>query len=95
MDDEMKEPNEEQTPSSSDELEPNIEGKKFSDGADNAPFPENRPSNEDDIVDERDSHLTRAIQKFGGKKRAAIAAAAVVAVIFCLPMLFPQFFLHP
>lgn len=95
MDDEMKEPNEEQTPSSSDELGPNIEGKMFSDGADNALSPENRPANEDDIVckkDERDSHLTRAIQKFGGKKRAAIAAAAVVAVVFCLPMLFPQFF---
>lgn len=95
MNDEMKEPNEEQAPSSSDERKPNIEGKKFSAGADNAPSPEKQPSNEDDVActnDERDSHLTRVIHKFGGKKRAAIAAAAVVAVIFCLPMLFPQFF---
>lgn len=34
MDDEMKEPNSEQTPSASDEQKPNIEGKQVSDGAD-------------------------------------------------------------
>lgn len=70
MNDEMKEPNEEQAPSSSDERKPNIEGKKFSAGADNAPSPEKQPSNEDDVActkDERDSHLTRVIHKFGGK----------------------------
>ena len=65
MNNEMKEPAEEQTPSASDERKPNVEGKQLCDGADNAPSPENRPSNEDGIVckkDERDSHLTRAIQ---------------------------------
>lgn len=95
MDDEMKEPDEEQTPSVSDESKPNIEGELFSDGADDAPSPEDRPSNEDDVARKKgggDSLLTRAIHKLGGKKRAAIAAAVLAVAIFCLPMLFPQLF---
>ena len=39
--------------------------------------------------------LTSAINKLGGNKRAAIATAAIVAVIFCLPMLFPSNVLSP
>lgn len=95
MDDEMKEPNEEQTANASGERTPNIEGEQFTDGADDAPSPEDRPSNEDDIIctkEESDSLLTRAIHKLGGKKRAAIAAVVAAVVIFCLPMLFPQMF---
>lgn len=95
MDNEMKEPNGEQTHSASDEQIPNIEGKQFPDGADDAPSPENRPSNEYDVVckkEESDSLLTNAIHKLGGKKRAAIAATAIAAVVFCLPTLFPQLF---
>lgn len=95
MDNEMKEPNDEQMRSASDEQKPNNEGKQFTDGADDTPSPEDRPSNEDGVVcekEENDSLITKAIHKVGGKKRAAIAAAAVVAVVFCLPMLFPQLF---
>lgn len=95
MDNEMKEPNDEQMRSASDEQKPNNEGKQFADGADDTPSPEDRPSNEDGVVcekEENDSLITKAIHKVGGKKRAAIAAAAVVAVVFCLPMLFPQLF---
>lgn len=95
MDDEMKEPNSEQTPSASDEQKPNIEGKQVSDGADDTTSPDDRSSNEDGATcnkEEDDSLLTSAINKLGGNKRAAIATAAIVAVIFCLPMLFPQMF---
>lgn len=95
MDDEMKEPNSEQTPSASDEQKPNIEGKQVSDGADDTTSPDDRSSNEDGATcnkEEDDLLLTSAINKLGGNKRAAIATAAIVAVIFCLPMLFPQMF---
>lgn len=89
MNDRMKGPGE------SDERMPDIEESQFSEGADNAPLPEEQPSNEDGAAckkEESASLLTRVIHKFGGKKRAAIAAAALVIVIFCLPMLFPQLF---
>lgn len=95
MDDEMKEPNSEQTPSASDEQKPNIEGKQVSDGADDTTSPDDRSSNEDGATcnkEQDDLLLTSAINKLGGNKRAAIATAAIVAVIFCLPMLFPQMF---
>lgn len=95
MDDEMKEPDEKQALSASDESKPNMEAEQFSDGADDAPSPEDRPSNEDEIAckkEESSSPLARAIHKFSGKKRAAISAAAVVVAIICLPMLFPQLF---
>lgn len=91
----MKEPDEKQALSASDESKPNMEAEQFSDGADDAPSPEDRPSNEDEIAckkEESSSLLARAIHKFGGKKRAAISAAAVVVAIICLPMLFPQLF---
>lgn len=74
---------------------PDIEESQFSEGADNTPLPEEQPSNEDGTAckkDESASLLTRVIQKFGGKKRAVTAAAALVIVIFCLPMMFPQLF---
>lgn len=95
MDDEMKELNKEQTPSASDERKQNIKGEQFTGGADDAPSPEDRSSNEDELAckkEEDSSLLTRVIHKFGGKKRVAIAAVAVVVAIFCLPMLFPQLF---
>lgn len=95
MDDEMKELDEGQTPSVSDERMQNIEGEQFTDGADDAPSPEDQPSNEDESTCKKEgskSLLARAIHKFGGNKRAAIAAAAVVVAIFCLPMAFPQLF---
>lgn len=89
MSDKMKGPGE------SDERMPDIEESQFSEGADNTPLPEEQPSNEDGTAckkDESASLLTRVIQKFGGKKRAVTAAAALVIVIFCLPMMFPQLF---
>lgn len=89
MNDKMKEPVE------SDERMPDIEESQFSEGADNAPLPEEQPSNEDGTAckkEESTSLLKRVIHKFGGKKRAVIAAAALVIVIFCLPILFPQLF---
>lgn len=89
MSDKMKGPGE------SDERMPDIEESKFSEGADNTPLPEEQPSNEDGTAckkDESASLLTRVIQKFGGKKRAVTAAAVLVIVIFCLPMMFPQLF---
>ena len=95
MDDEMKEPDEEKVHSESDERKSDIEGKLFSEGTGDTPSPENQPSNEDDIACKKDedvSFLTRAIHKLGGKKRAAITAAAIVVAIFCLPTLFPQLF---
>lgn len=82
-------------PGESDERMPDIEESQFSEGADNTPLPEEQPSNEDGTAckkDESASLLTRVIQKFGGKKRAVTAAAALVIVIFCLPMMFPQLF---
>ena len=95
MSDEMKEPTEEQTRSASDERMPNVEGEQLCDGTDDTPSPENQPSSEDDGArkkEENDSLLTRAIHKLGNKKRAAIAAAMAVVIIFSLPMLFPQLF---
>lgn len=95
MNNEMKEPAEEQTPSASDERKPNVEGEQLCDGADDTPSPENQPSREDDVARKKegnDSLLTQAIHKFGSKKRAAIAAAVAVVIIFSLPMLFPQLF---
>ena len=95
MSDEMKEPIEEQTRSASDERMPNVEGEQLCDGTDDTPSPENQPSSEDDGArkkEENDSLLTRAIHKLGNKKRAAIAAAMAVVIIFSLPMLFPQLF---
>lgn len=71
MDNEMKEPNDEQMRSASDEQKPNNEGKQFADGADDTPSPEDRPSNEDGVVcekEENDSLITKAIHKVGGKK---------------------------
>lgn len=70
MDNETKEPNDEQMHGASYEQTPDIEGKQLSDGADDAPSPEDRSSNEDDIACKKeggDSLLTRAIHKLGGK----------------------------
>lgn len=95
MNNEMKEPAEEQTPSASDERKPNVEGEQLCDGADDTPSPENQPSSEDDVARKKegnDSLLTQAIHKFGSKKRAVIAAAVAAVIIFSLPMLFPQLF---
>ena len=95
MNDEMKEPAEEQAPSASDERKPNVEGEQLCDGADDTTSPENRPSSEDDAArkkEENDSLLMQTIHKFGSKKRAVIAAAVAVVIIFSLPMLFPQLF---
>lgn len=95
MDDEMKEPDEEKVHSESDERKSDIEGKLFSAGTGDAPSPEKQPTNEDDNVckkEESASFLTRAIHKLGGKKQVAIAATALVIVIFSLPTLFPQMF---
>lgn len=50
MDNETKEPNDEQTPSTSDEQKPNIEGEQVSDGANDTPSPEDQSSNEDGVV---------------------------------------------
>ena len=95
MNDEMKEPDEEKALSESDERKPDFKAEQFSDGASDTPSSEIPPSNEDDGArknEENDSLLTRAIHKLGNKKRAAIAAAVAVVIIFSLPMLFPQLF---
>lgn len=95
MNDEMKEPDEEKALSKSDERKPDFKAEQFSDGASGTPSSEIPPSNEDDGArknEENDSLLTRAIHKLGNKKRAAIAAAVAVVIIFSLPMLFPQLF---
>ena len=95
MNDEMKEPDEEKGLSESDERKPDFKAEQFSDGASDIPSSEIPPSNEDDGArknEENDSLLTRAIHKLGNKKRAAIAAAVAVVIIFSLPMLFPQLF---
>ena len=95
MNDEMKEPDEEKALSESDERKPDFKAEQFSDGASDIPSSEIPPSNEDDGArknEENDSLLTRAIHKLGNKKRAAIAAAVAVVIIFSLPMLFPQLF---
>ena len=91
----MKEPDEEKALSESDERKPDFKAEQFSDGASDTPSSEIPPSNEDDGArknEENDSLLTRAIHKLGNKKRAAIAAAVAVVIIFSLPMLFPQLF---
>lgn len=95
MNDEMKEPDEEKALSESDERKPDFKAEQFSDGASDTPSSEIPPSNEDDGArknEENDSLLTRAIHKLGNKKRAAIAAAVAVVIIFSLPMMFPQLF---
>lgn len=95
MNDEMKEPDEEKALSESDERKPDFKAEQFSDSASDTPSSEIPPSNKDDGArknEENDSLLTRAIHKLGNKKRAAIAAAVAVAIIFSLPMLFPQLF---
>ena len=95
MNDEMKEPDEEKALSESDERKPDFKAEQFSDGASDTPSSDIPPSNEDDGArknEENDSLLTRAIHKLGNKKRAAIAAAVAVVIIFSLPMLFPQLF---
>lgn len=95
MNDEMKEPDEEKALSESDERKPDFKAEQFSDGASDTSSSEIPPSNEDDGArknEENDSLLTRAIHKLGNKKRAAIAAAVAVVIIFSLPMLFPQLF---
>ena len=95
MNDEMKEPDEEKALNESDERKPDFKAEQFSDGASDTPSSEIPPSNEDDGAhknEENDSLLTRAIHKLGNKKRAAIAAAVAVVIIFSLPMLFPQLF---
>lgn len=95
MNDEMKEPDEEKALSESDERKPDFKAEQFSDGASGTSSSEIPPSNEDDGArknEENDSLLTRAIHKLGNKKRAAIAAAVAVVIIFSLPMLFPQLF---
>lgn len=95
MNDEMKEPDEEKALSESDERKPDFKAEQFSDGASDTPSSEIPPSNKDDGArknEENDSLLTRAIHKLGNKKRAAIAAAVAVVIIFSLPMLFPQLF---
>ena len=95
MNDEMKEPDEEKALSESDERKPDFKAEQFSDGASDTSSSEIPPSNEDDGArknEENDSLLTRAIHKLGNKKRAAIAAAVAVVIIFSLPILFPQLF---
>ena len=95
MNDEMKEPDEEKALSESNERKPDFKAEQFSDGASDTPCSEIPPSNEDDAArknEENDSLLTRAIHKLGNKKRAAIAAAVAVVIIFSLPMMFPQLF---
>lgn len=95
MNDEMKEPDKEKALSESDERKPDFKAEQFSDGASDTPSSEIPPSNEDDGArknEENDSLLTRAIHKLGNKKRAAIAAAVAVVIIFSLPMMFPQLF---
>lgn len=91
----MKEPDEEKALNESDERKPDFKAEQFSDGASDTPSSEITPSNEDGGArknEENDSLLTRAIHKLGNKKRAAIAAAVAVVIIFSLPMLFPQLF---
>lgn len=95
MNDEMKEPDEEKALSESDERKPDFKAEQFSDSASDTPSSEIPPSNEEDGArknEENDSLLTRAIHKLGNKKRAAIAAAVAVVIIFSLPILFPQLF---
>ena len=46
----------------------------------------------DDEEKPNESFSSRLISRLGGKKRAAIIAFLVVAVIFCLPSIFPQWF---
>lgn len=59
------------------------------------PLVESSPIDADKTDDEEkpnESFSSRLISRLGGKKRAAIMAFLVVAVIFCLPSIFPQWF---
>lgn len=98
MDNETKEPNDEQMHGASYEQTPDIEGKQLSDGADDAPSPEDRSSNEDDVACKKeggDSLLTRAIHKLGGKKTGGYCSYCNSRCRLLFAHVIPPIVLHP